>query len=587
MAAVTHGVGTPSSVNGESYAAGSFTPAVDDLLVVFVVATATVAAGSVTDDQGGTYTRVDTATKEAGGDTLYCFVRTALVASAVAHVVTFTCTGDAGTGATVQIARVSGLTRTGSSAIRQIAKQSNQAAGTPAPTFASACLTGNPTLTFMASGDSAGLTGPTGWSLRSNNGYNTPTTRAQYESRDSGFTGTTITWGSATTTEFGAFAVELDTSAPGGAGGSSIGLLLSLTHPAAGGTTFPLSVGGAVTPVGVLARETRKPITASISPASTLTRSTTKTFSATITPAGALIKQLGRTLTGAINPTGTLTRMPGKSFSGATTPAGSLVKQDRKALAGATTPSAGLTKQIQRAFAGAITPTGALAVTRVILRSFSGAITPTAALAKQAIKALTGTTAPVGGVQRQPQKRLAGAATPSGTVSAIRTILLNLGGAISPIGALAKRTLKTAAGAITPSSTLNRSTQKRAAGAVTPAGSLRRDTAKTFTASSAPAGGLIRRITKSLAGATGPVGAVARFLSRIFGGSVTPSGSTTAGIISNVTDVDNIQTRTLVTIEVTSKQMSLESSSRADGSEVTSKPTSLESASRSAGPEAD
>lgn len=216
MAAVTHRVATPSTSNASSYASGSFTPAVGDLLVAFVTASGTVAGGSMSDSQGGSWTKAGSAVKASSADTIYCFVRTTLIASAVSMTVTFACTGDNATGAIVQVASVSGMTFAGSSAVRQTAKQDNQASGgTPAPAFASSALTGNPTLGVIGNATNpATLTAPTNWSGLADSGYNTPATGAEYVARNSGFTGTTITWGGTSGSAFGSLIVELDASAP-------------------------------------------------------------------------------------------------------------------------------------------------------------------------------------------------------------------------------------------------------------------------------------------------------------------------------------------------------------------------------------
>lgn len=217
MAAVTHRVSTASTSNVTSYASGAFTPAVGDLLVVFVVASATVAAGSVRGTGAGlTFSKVTSFVKASSADTIYCFVADAFVTAAASQTVTFDCTGDAATGAIIEVASVSGMTWKGLNAIRQSAGQSNQASGgTPAPAFASAALTGNPTLGVVGNATNAAtLTPPTSWTERADTGYATPTTGCEYVSRDSGFTGTTVTWGSTSGSAFGSLIIELDASVP-------------------------------------------------------------------------------------------------------------------------------------------------------------------------------------------------------------------------------------------------------------------------------------------------------------------------------------------------------------------------------------
>ncbi|HEV8455340.1 MAG TPA: hypothetical protein VGQ24_10630 [Gemmatimonadales bacterium] len=214
MSTVTNRIATPSTLNVSSYASGAFTPAVGDLLVAFIGKTASVNDGSLTDSQGGTWTLIRNAGKVASADTLQLFVRNQLIASASSMTVTYDCTGDAATGCIIQVASVAGMFRTGASAVSQNAAENNQAAGgTPAPVFAFNCQTGNPTLgaVFNAT-NPATMTPPASWTEQNDTGYSTPGTGQEYVSRDSGFTGTTITWGSTSGTAFCDIIVELDTT---------------------------------------------------------------------------------------------------------------------------------------------------------------------------------------------------------------------------------------------------------------------------------------------------------------------------------------------------------------------------------------
>lgn len=216
MAAVTHGVSTASSLNDTTYPSGSFTPAANDFMVVFVAAAATVVSNpTLTDSQGVGFLQYTSSTR--GGGTAYLFVAHAL-AAAVARTVTFDCSGDAATGAVICVALVSGMTSLGSASVRQVGIFNGAAAGTPAGTFgagSTAVLTTNPTLGFLMNNTNpTGVTEPTGWTEREDTGFATPTTGAEYVSRDSGFTGTSITWGSTSASQFAGIIVELDASAP-------------------------------------------------------------------------------------------------------------------------------------------------------------------------------------------------------------------------------------------------------------------------------------------------------------------------------------------------------------------------------------
>lgn len=215
-ATLTHAVADEVTTNTTSYTSTAFTPTAGDLLVVLVSASDTTAAGSVSNSQGLTFTKVTSALKNGGLDTMYVFVANA-ACNGNSQTCTFDCTGDAATGCAMSIVRISGMSKFGSSAVRQTAKQENQAAATPAPAFSSAPLTTNPCIALMANlTNPATMTRPdNNWTEQRDNGFNTPTNGYEYCTRASGFTGTTITWGSASASAFGAIIVEFDNSVSG------------------------------------------------------------------------------------------------------------------------------------------------------------------------------------------------------------------------------------------------------------------------------------------------------------------------------------------------------------------------------------
>jgi hypothetical protein len=178
----------------------AFTPTAGALLVAFVFGSGTaVGVGTFSTSAGIAFVKAGTSAAAGGNaSALHCFVATSL-ATAVSQTATFDSVGDQTTGQVIFIGQVIGTTLTGLSAIRQTAKQDNQAGpSTPAPTFATAALTGNVTIGAIGieGANPATVTEPTGWTERGDTGYATPTTGAEYVSRDSGFTGTTVTWGS-------------------------------------------------------------------------------------------------------------------------------------------------------------------------------------------------------------------------------------------------------------------------------------------------------------------------------------------------------------------------------------------------------
>lgn len=218
MATVTHlATNGGDTANVTSYVSASFTPTVGDLLVVWVVTSATVATGTMTASANGiTLTKVTSIAWAGAANTNYLFIANQKVPSSpVAMTVTFDCTGDAATGAFVSIEAVAGMTAVGTAAVVQSATANAASGTTPAATFAGSALTGNPTLGCVGNANNpAAITPPGSWTELLDSGYSTPGTGIEVISRDSGFTGTTITWGGTTTAAHGDIIVELDASAP-------------------------------------------------------------------------------------------------------------------------------------------------------------------------------------------------------------------------------------------------------------------------------------------------------------------------------------------------------------------------------------
>lgn len=190
------------------------TPAVGDLIVIVTAHSGNTSATAPTDNNSsGTYTLIGTAVKATSVDTMKFWVRDALIGAASSTV--FTHAPGASTGGGLVVLKVTGMTRVGSAAFRQFAKQDNQAAATPAPVFASAALTTNPVIGAVFNANTpAGLTprGTPAYTERFDNGYGTPTTGLEVMSINTGETGTTITWGGASASAFGSAVVELDAS---------------------------------------------------------------------------------------------------------------------------------------------------------------------------------------------------------------------------------------------------------------------------------------------------------------------------------------------------------------------------------------
>lgn len=193
--------------------------AAGDLLVVFCNATTNTndtptCSDNNADGFGGSsgWTFIGKQNFAASAGRMSCFVRNALISNTGSTTITVA-TGSNTSGNIVCVA-VAGMKRGGANgAVRQFNGQADQAASTtPAPAFSSAALTGNMTIGCVSnSATPAGVTEPTGWTERQDVGQATPNCGMEVVTRDSGFTGTTVTWGS-TSTAFASFIIELDST---------------------------------------------------------------------------------------------------------------------------------------------------------------------------------------------------------------------------------------------------------------------------------------------------------------------------------------------------------------------------------------
>lgn len=183
------------------------TPALGDLIVIVACNTGRTTAQppTITDNSTGghgTYVQVVSSSKNTSADSLWIYVRADSIQSATSTVFTAAQASDSGGG--LQVFKITGMTLAALASVRQSASQNNQAAaGTPAPAFGVAALTGNPCIgaVFNAT-NPATMTPPTSWTESVDTGYATPTTGIETVFRSSGFTGTTVTWGSTSASAF-------------------------------------------------------------------------------------------------------------------------------------------------------------------------------------------------------------------------------------------------------------------------------------------------------------------------------------------------------------------------------------------------
>lgn len=222
MEICTRRVSTASTANASSYASGSFTPALNELLGVWVHHSATTAdaAPTMTDSQGLGFTRVFTRLADNSGTSISFFIANAL-AAASSMTVTYSCAGSTTpTGALIQVVGITGATKTGAAAIKQSASVDKATNGgsstTPFATLGANVDTNNVTLGGVTVLQSpAAMTPPTGWTEFDDTGYSSPTTGGEYATRNDGFASTTLTWGNTVVGRWQAGAVEIDMSAAG------------------------------------------------------------------------------------------------------------------------------------------------------------------------------------------------------------------------------------------------------------------------------------------------------------------------------------------------------------------------------------
>ncbi len=211
----------------------TITPAVGDLLVVICSATGnTNDAPVATDDNGGTYTLVQTGSFSASANRASVHIRSALMVNTTPTVITVA-TG-ANTAAELVVLAVAGMTRTGLLAFRSAssALRSNQGAGTNVQVTTGVGITTNISFTWCANASNpCNIAAATGWSERHDVGQATPATGLQVATRNSGYTGTLVDNNDNSGSSYANGYVELDGSAapaggPVGRGRLSLGMSL-------------------------------------------------------------------------------------------------------------------------------------------------------------------------------------------------------------------------------------------------------------------------------------------------------------------------------------------------------------------------
>lgn len=208
--------------------------------------------------------------------------------------------------------------------------------------------------------------------------------------------------------------------------------------PAAGGTTFQVSVGGSVTATGALVRKTKLTRAGTSTGSGALIRKIRKTLPGSTTVSGVLTKRIRKLFTGSITGSGSISlrRIFPRTFTGSITPTGLLTRRTRKTLAGSSTATGSLTKRTRKLLTGSVTPTGTLAAIRKFIRNLTGSITPTGALRLKAGKRLGGSITPAGSLNSRTRKTLSGSVAGSGALTLRRVVRRAFAGSITAVGSL-------------------------------------------------------------------------------------------------------------------------------------------------------
>lgn len=190
----------------------------DGALIVVVHGMSGWASGDtsdITDNDGGVY---EFPNASAGGGTscaLWISIRTTLITTPIST--TFTCTNVGDTGGGLTVLQVTGMTRTGLSAIRQNTAENFQTESPVQAGFSAAVLTGNPViLGCMGEDNPAALTPPTGFTETTDTGWATPATGIHVCYASSGLTASSFTYAAGAFTDHNETGIELDSTVPGG-----------------------------------------------------------------------------------------------------------------------------------------------------------------------------------------------------------------------------------------------------------------------------------------------------------------------------------------------------------------------------------
>ena len=228
----------------------TFTPAVGDLLIVFCnVSTNTNATPTCSDNNAdglGAYSLITTAAWGSSVSMGSAFIRNSLVGSATST--TLTVATGSNTAGQIGVIAVSGASGGGAAAVRQFVARENQGGVIPSITFSVAADAANLLLGALMNSNVGGAVGtpPSAFTEQIDASQTLPTTGLEVITRDSGFSGTTIVWGT-TSSPHAVMVIEL-----GGAADTTLAGALAGAGTLAADLTTDITMAAALSGAGTL-----------------------------------------------------------------------------------------------------------------------------------------------------------------------------------------------------------------------------------------------------------------------------------------------------------------------------------------------
>lgn len=159
--------------------------------------------------------------------------------------------------------------------------------------------------------------------------------------------------------------------------------------------------------------------------------------------------------------------------------------------------------------------------------SVAGLVAPVVVSGGASTLNVGGNITPAGALVRSTSKATAGTVTPAAAAALLKAAAKVFGGTVTPTGAATRQTSKAVAGALTPGGALSRAASKAVAGAIVSAGSLRKAVAKVLAGAVGLAGAVTTTIVtlRTWTGTVTPAGTLTRQAQKATGGTITSGGT--------------------------------------------------------------